>query len=110
MLGMAVMNICLIATLLHTRLRTVSVGVSGVSGVSEVSGVGGVELCRCALTALTLPAPCHCQDRLTLVSGSVGPVSGQCRLTLVSECRAVSGGVGIECRSVEPGLNPLCES
>ena len=39
MLGMDVMNICLIATLLHTRLRTVSVG-GEVSEVSEVSSVG----------------------------------------------------------------------
>ena len=51
-------------------------GVNGVDSVDAVSGgcrrcrgcrvSGGVELCRCALTVLTLRAPCHCQDRLTL--------------------------------------------
>ncbi len=84
-----------------------SVGVSEVSEVSGVSGVSSVEgvgLCRCALTLLDtihgwlLSRPL---DTVRHWCWSVGP---ECRLTLVSECRAVSGGVGIECRSVEPRL------
>ena len=38
------------------------------------------------------PGVSECR-RCRAVSASVGPVSGQCRLTLVSECRGVSGPV-----------------
>ena len=45
-----------------------------------------------ALRQKLSPGVSECR-RCRAVSGSVGPVSGQCRLTLVSECRGVSGSV-----------------
>ena len=103
MLGMAAMNICLIATLQHTRLRTVSVGsvrgVGGVAGVGGVGGVGGVE-CRGCLTMS------KCFDSLDttralplsrLLDTGVGVSGLSVGLVSVDTSVGVSGGVG-RCR------------